>query len=132
MTLKSKTSKIVNGISYLLQGTVSLFLALGAVNNIIKTETAILNAAFFGYTVESLTPLAIILLISVALYLIPRTAILGAVLITGWFGGAIATHIIHRDSTLFFSMPVLFSMLTWGAIVIRNADARAIFLPRKS
>jgi hypothetical protein len=112
--------------SYILQGIVASFLFIGAVNNIVKTEEALLNSKALGYAESSLLPLAIVLLTGVVCYLVPRTCILGAVLLTAWFGGAVATHIIHGDAPLILVLPVLFAVLVWVAIGLRDQKVRAV------
>lgn len=64
-------------------------------------------------------PLAIgvVELASLALYLVPRTSVLGAVLLTGYLGGAIATHVRHGDS---FVVPLLVALMAWGGLYLRE------------
>lgn len=112
--------------SCVLQGIIALFLAIGAINNIMKTETAVSNSKVLGYAESSLVPLAIFLLISIVLYIIPRTSVLGAILLTAWFGGAIATHIIHGDSFAILLMPIFFSIAAWLVIWLRDTSLQLI------
>jgi hypothetical protein len=129
MTEKSGTmKKLIRALSYSLQGISVLFLGLGAINNLLRTEVALANAQVFGYSENTLSPLAWLLLVCLVLYLIPRTAILGAILITAWLGGAIATHTIHADTLLFFVLPILFAVMVWTALLLRSSAARSIFL----
>jgi hypothetical protein len=75
-------------------------------------------------------PLAVILLACIALYLVPRTAVLGAVLLTGYLGGAIAIHARIGDPlpshTLF---PIYVAILLWGGLYLRDARVRAAVGP---
>jgi len=59
--------------------------------------------------------------------IIPRTSILGLVLISGWIGGAVATHIIHHDNIGQITFPIVYAVIAWGAIWLRNEQLRAIF-----
>lgn len=124
---KSKTSQLRIWISFLIQAVIVLLLAIGALSNIFKTKTAVTNAKMLGYEEATLLPLAVFLLACLILYLIPRTAIVGALLLTAWFGGASATHIIHGDSFPVLLLPVIFCMLVWIAIGIRNRKVQSIF-----
>ena len=65
---------------------------------------------------------AIDLLASTLLYLVPHTSILGAVLLTGYLGGAVATHVRVSDSNFVF--PVIFGALLWGGLWLRDGRVR--------
>ncbi|HMB62967.1 MAG TPA: DoxX family protein [Eudoraea sp.] len=106
--------------SYILQGLIVLLFLFGAVSNILQTEMAVKGATDLGYSSDSVLYMGLILLISTLLYLIPKTAIFGAVLLTGWLGGAVATHIMHKDPLFNMIFPVVFGILIWLCIWLRN------------
>ena len=85
-----------------------------------------------GYPVSVLDALGVALLVSTLLYLVPRTAVLGAVLLTGYLGGAIATH-VRVEHPLFSHtlFPVYFALLLWGGLWLRDLRVRAL-LPLRS
>ncbi len=114
--------------SYILQGIVAAMLLMGAANNILQTEMAVTGAVDMGYPKSSVLYLGIVLLISTLLYLYPKTNILGAILLTGWLGGAVATHIIHKDALGMVLMPVIFGVVLWLALWLRD-NRYAILLP---
>lgn len=124
--MENEISKVRLWSSYILQGIVALFLFIGAVTNIVKTETALTNANDLGYSENSLLPLAIVLLSGVIFYVIPKTSILGAVILTAWFGGAVATHIIHGDTPAILLSPILFAVLVWVAIGLRDKKVELV------
>ncbi len=126
-----KISKTRLWSSYILQGIVAFFLFIGAVNNLIKTETALENAAALGYPESALVPMAIALIIGLCCYVIPKTSVLGALILTGWFGGAVATHIIHGDSFVILLTPILFAILVWLAIGLRDKNVQAVLFLNK-
>ncbi len=75
-----------------------------------------------GYPDDTARPLGLVLLVSVVLYLVPRTAALGAVLITAYLGGAIATHVRVEDPLFSHTLfPVYFAALVWGGLYLRDA-----------
>ena len=80
-----------------------------------------------GFSVSQAPALGAIMLACAALYAIPRTAILGAILITGFFGGAICTH-FRMGETL--SVPVLLALvlgvMTWGGVYLRDHRLREL------
>ncbi|MHB8873303.1 MAG: DoxX family protein [Myxococcaceae bacterium] len=82
----------------------------------------------FGFTENTLLALGLVELACVVLYAIPRTAVLGAILMTGYLGGAIATHV--RVSEAFIG-PLLFGVLAWGGLFLRDERLRAL-LPLRS
>ena len=75
--------------------------------------------------------IGLVLLVCTILYLIPRTAILGAILLTGYLGGAVATHV--RVSAGWFNIlfPVVFGCIVWGGLWLRDAEV-ARLLPVRS
>jgi hypothetical protein len=75
----------------------------------------------------SLSPvLATIELVCVAAYVIPRTSILGAILLTGYFGGAVAIHLRVRDPLFDTLFPIIIGLMVWGGLYLRNAKVRAL------
>ncbi|MCB1022742.1 MAG: DoxX family protein, partial [Acidobacteria bacterium] len=95
--MSKEISKVSLWTSYILQGLVVLMLLMGAAMNLLQTEMAVTGAKEMGYPESSVLYLGIVLLVSTILYAIPKTSFIGAILITGWLGGAVATHVIHRD-----------------------------------
>jgi len=85
-----------------------------------------------GWPDHALPTIGVIALLCTALYLIPRTALLGAVLLTGYFGGAIASH-VRVDSPLFSHtlFPTYIAALFWIGLFLRDNRVRALFATRK-
>lgn len=80
-----------------------------------------------GYRPSLAPALGVLLLASLALYLLPRTAVLGAIVLTGYLGGAVATH-VRVDNPLFSHtlFPVYVAALLWGGLYLRDARLRAL------
>lgn len=76
-----------------------------------------------GYPERSMTGIGVVELFCVALYLVPRTAVLGAVLLTGYMGGAVATHVRIGDPVL---IPIALGVMIWGGLFLRDARLRAL------
>ena len=117
-------------ISYILQGLIVLMFLMGAVFNLLQTEQAVEGATQLGYPKSSVPILGIILLISTVLYILPKTSGLGAILLTGWLGGAVATHVINEDPVFNTLFPILFGLLMWLALWLRQSQS-ATFLKIK-
>jgi hypothetical protein len=81
----------------------------------------------FGYSEALLTPIGFVELLCVVVYLIPRTSVLGAILMTGYFGGAVATHVRVSDA---FVIPLVLGVFAWAGLFLRDARLREL-LPFK-
>ncbi|MBP0904239.1 DoxX family protein [Mariniflexile gromovii] len=121
-----KKSKAIVWISYILQGIIVLMFLMGAFMNLSQNEEAIKGAIAMGYPRETMLYLGIVQLIAIILYAIPRTVTIGAILITGWLGGAVATHVIHKDPIFNLFFPVIFGIVVWGSIWLRNNKLKAL------
>lgn len=83
----------------------------------------------FGYPQSTLLPIAVVELISVVLYVVPQTSVLGAVLVTGYLGGAVATHVRVVDA---FLPPLLLGIVAWAGLYLREPRLRALLPLRRS
>lgn len=82
----------------------------------------------FGYPASTLVALGVVELLCVVLYAISQTAVLGAILMTGYLGGAIATHVRVADA---FLPPLLLGIFAWGGLFFRDERLRALLPFRK-
>tara|TARA_R110001592_G_scaffold358314_1_gene662985 strand:- start:3396 stop:3779 length:384 start_codon:yes stop_codon:yes gene_type:complete len=126
METDKKVSKGILYTSYILQGIVVLLFLMGAANNVLQTEMAVEGAVEFGYPKDAVLYMGLILLVSTILYAIPKTTFIGALLLTAWLGGAVATHLIHNDPMTNIFTPVVFGIIVWVAIWLRNEKLRAL------
>jgi hypothetical protein len=76
-----------------------------------------------GYQESALLPLALLELTCMILYVVPRTRVLGAVLLTGYLGGAVATHVRVGDP---FLVPLVLGILVWVGLYLRDPRVRAL------
>ena len=111
-------------------GIISVLLAMDAGVKVFLLGPAVEGTAQLGFPPHIVFPLGVIQLVSLALYLIPRTSILGAVLWTGYLGGAVATH-VRLDNPLFTHTlsPIYVAILLWGGLWLRDRRMRNIFTP---
>jgi hypothetical protein len=84
--------------------------------------------AAMGWTAQTMFYIGIIEVACVVIYLFPRTAILGAILITGYLGGAVATHVRVGDA---FFIPVVLGIIAWLGLWLRDPRLR-VLLPLRS
>jgi DoxX-like family len=109
-----------------------LFLLVDAVGKLVKPAPVVEGTVQLGYPESVLLGLGIVLLTCTVLYVIPRTAIFGAILLTGYLGGAVATH-VRVGSPLFSHIlfPVYLAVLIWGGLYLRDERLRALIPLRR-
>lgn len=110
---------------------VVLFLLFDAITKIIQERHVIAASIELGYPPNSMVLIGALLLACTILYVIPRTAILGAILLTGYLGGAVATQVRVNHPLFERVFPVIFGVLAWGAIFVREPRLRALLPLRK-
>ena len=117
-------------IGRVLSGLAILFLAFDGVMKFFMDKLppeALEAGAALQWPIEKMPLVGTILLICLALYVIPRTAVLGAILLTGYLGGAIASHV--RVSNPLFShtlFPIYIAVLVWLGLYLRDARVKAV------
>jgi hypothetical protein len=110
----------------ILTGIVAALLALDTVFKFIQPKEVVEGSAQLGFSPEQVLVIGIIAAVCLVLYLIPRTAPLGAVLWTGYFGGAIVTHFRIGDPLLTHTLfPIYVAALIWGSLYLRDPRVRA-------
>ena len=105
-----------------------LLLAFSAAMKFARPPEVVEGFTRLGWPERLAVPLGVLELACAALYLVPRTAALGAILITGYLGGAIATHVRLGDP---FVMPVLLGVLIWLGLFLRDRRVRALIPIRR-
>lgn len=110
----------------IVSGLPALFLLVDAVMKLIKPAPVVEGTVQLGYSESVIVPLGIVLLVCTVLYLIPRTAILGAILLTGYLGGAVATHVRAGEGAFPILFPIFFGLLLWGGLWLRDERLRAL------
>jgi hypothetical protein len=116
----------------LIIGTLAiLFLLVDAVMKLFKPAIVVEATRQLGYPESTIVGIGIALLVSTVLYIIPRTAILGAILLTGYLGGAVATHVRVGAGLFSILFPVIIAAFVWGGIYLRDERLRAL-IPLRS
>jgi hypothetical protein len=99
-----------------------LFLAFDGIVKMLKLSGAVEGTVRLGYPDHLIVPIGIVELACVAAYVIPRTSIIGAILLTGYLGGATATQVRVEDPWAL--LPVLIGVLAWAAPWLRDPGLR--------
>jgi len=103
-----------------------LFLIFDAVTKLMKVGPVMQTFARLGYPQGLATVIGTILLVCVAIYAIPLTSILGAVLLTGYLGGAVDANLRAGDPLFETIFPILFGILVWAGVFLRDNRLRAL------
>ncbi len=116
------TGRIMSAVPVLL----TLF---AAVTKLIKAGPVMEGLVRTGFSERLVVPIGILELICVVVYVIPRTSVLGAILLTGLLGGATVTTLRIGDPT--FPMPVVLGMMAWGGLYLRDVRVRELIPLRR-
>lgn len=110
-----------------MSGLVVLFLAFDAAMKLVKARQVLETMPTLGWPASSAVPLGVILLSCTILYLIPQTSVLGAILLTGYLGGAVATQWrVGNPLFGFILFPTYLGILMWGGLYLRDVRIRAL------
>jgi hypothetical protein len=106
--------------SRIMGGLPALFLLVDGAMKLFKPPVVVEATTQLGYPESVIVGIGLVLLASTLLYLVPRTAVLGAVLLTGYLGGAVATHVRVLAVAFNIVFPVFMAALLWGALWLRD------------
>jgi len=115
-----ETSKTKRLISWILSGLIGLMLVgPSALGKFVEWEGKAQMLEHMGFTSELLMKIGVLEVILAVLYLIPRTSFLGAILLTGYLGGATVTHVRLGEP---FYMPIVIGVVMWVALGLRKPE----------
>jgi hypothetical protein len=123
------TSKGMLWTGRILTGLIVVWMLFGISYGFLKPQESLKAMRDMGYPESASMPITVALLVSTALYAIPRTSVFGAILLTGYLGGAIATHV--RLGQPIFVVPLLVAIVVWVGIYLREGRLRQV-LPWRS
>ncbi len=107
----------------ILSALMVMALLMSASMKLTMAKVAVDGLKKHGYPESTLVPIGITEVACVVVYVIPQTAVLGAILLTGYLGGATATHVIGGESVI---APVVIGMLVWLGLYLRDSRIRAL------
>jgi len=115
----------------IISGLVVVFLSVDASLKVLKNQLAVEGDARLGYPENTVVGIGILLLLCTLLYAIPRTSILGAILLTGYLGGAVATHVRVGNPLLgYVLLPVYIGVLAWSSLFLRDSRIRTFLFSK--
>jgi DoxX-like family len=110
---------------------IALFLLMDGIMKLFKPALVVEATVKLGYPESTIIPIGIVLVVSTVLYLVPRTSVLGAILLTGYLGGAVATHVRVAEGLFPVFFAVIFGVLVWLGLYLRDDRLRAL-IPLRS
>ncbi|MES3017977.1 MAG: DoxX family protein [Bacteroidota bacterium] len=124
--MSQKTIKITGWALTIILG---LLLTMSAFMKLTQNEEAVTQAAGLGFSASTYLLIGVVEIISLVLFIIPRTGVLGTLLLAAYLGGAIATHLQHQQPVM---MPVIVQMVLWITAVIRFPELRQRLITSKN
>ncbi len=104
----------------------ALFMILDGAMKIVKPPQVLEANVRLAFPISALSGIGIVLIVCTLIYLIPRTSILGATLLTGYLGGAVASNVRAGSSWFETLFPVLFAVLVWGGLGLRDRRLQSL------
>lgn len=120
-------------IGWVISILIALMLMVDGVMKIIQPVEVIDATTQLGYSVSSILTIGIILIVCTILYLYPKTSFLGAILLTGYLGGAVATHLRINNPVFSHQLfPVYLGIVVWLGAALRHPIIRQLLINSKS
>ena len=130
--LQTSVSKSTIWIGRIVSGLPALFLLVDGAMKLAKPAVVVEATTKLGYSESLIIPIGIVLIACTLLYLIPATSVLGAILLTGYLGGAVATHVRAAEGVFPIVFPIIFGALLWLGLHLHDTRLRALIPLRSS
>ena len=122
----SRVSKAATVAGWIIGGVPALMLVLDGAMKLVKPEPVVKATVELGYPESTIIGMGVAVLVSAVLYLIPATAVLGAILLTGYLGGAVASHVRAGHAPFNVAFPVIFGVVLWLGLYLRDRRLREL------
>ena len=109
-----------------LSGFVALFLLFDGVVKLVPPQAVIDISRQLGYSSDTIFGIGLLLIACLVVYLIPQTATLGALLLTAYLGGAVATHVRVGSPLFSILFPTVVAAMIWGGLLLRKPSLRVL------
>ncbi len=107
-----------------------LFFLMDGIMKIMRLPVSMQATQQLGYAAATVRPIGIALLVCTTLYAFPRTALLGAIILTGYLGGAVASTIRAGEPPFSATFPIIFACIVWAGLALRDPRLQALLLSR--
>ncbi|HKP68906.1 MAG TPA: DoxX family protein [Pyrinomonadaceae bacterium] len=115
----------------IIAGLIVAFFIFDAVSKLLQVEAVIKASAQLGLPASAAPVIGILLLVCTLIYVIPKTSVLGAILLTGYLGGAIAIHVRAENGAFPILFSFTFGVLVWVSLVLREPRLLKLILMRE-
>jgi hypothetical protein len=128
----ARTSRWPERVGWVLSGLVLVFFLIDAMGKLLQVPQVLSGSQDLGYPLDTVVPIGLLLLVGAVLYALPRSAVLGAIYLTAFLGGAVAAH-ARIGSPLFTHIlfGVYVAVLMWAGLVLRRPALLGILLGRR-
>lgn len=130
-TTPPRPSKALFWTGWVLSVLPAAMMSIGAVLDITKADFVVKELTKHGFPESSIVPLGAVTLTAILLYLIPQTSVLGAIVLTGYLGGAVSLHLSSGDPLGNVFAPVVFGTILWLGLVLRDPRVRSVLPIRR-
>lgn len=110
----------------IISGLPALFLLVDGAMKLVKPAPVVEATVKLGYPESTIVPIGVVLIVCTILYLIPKTSVLGAILLTAYLGGAVATHVRAGEPVFSIVFAIVFGVLLWLGLYLRNPTLRLL------
>jgi hypothetical protein len=128
--MQSKTQQFGSGVmlwtGWVVTILATLFMLMDGIMKLIKPPFVVEATVQLGYPKSMILVLGVVLTLSTILYVLPRTAVLGAIVLTGYLGGAVASQVRIEAAPFSIVFPILFGILVWLGLFLRDRRLRAL------
>lgn len=125
-TQSASVSKRTRWAGIIVSAVAVLFMIFDGATKVMKAKQVIEATARIGFPENTIVGIGSTLLICTALYVIPRTSVLGAILLTAYLGGATAANVRAGSPAFNTSFPIIFGILVWLGLFLRESRLRAL------
>ena len=116
-------------IGRILSGIAVAFLIFDAVGKLARVAPVLEGTVKMGYPEKTVVPIGVLLIVGVALYVIPKTSVLGAIYLAAYLGGAVASHYrLGNPLATHTLFPVYVAVFLWGGLALRNPRVLAVLV----
>lgn len=128
-THTASTGKATVWVGRFFSSFVGLFLVFDCVIKLLKLTPAVQATTQLGYSADLIVGIGVLELVCLAAYTLPRTQVLGAILLTGYLGGALASQVRAGSGIFSLVFPLMVGAMIWGGLLLRDRQLRTYMLP---
>jgi hypothetical protein len=110
----------------IISGLPALFLLVDGAMKLVKPAPVVEATVRLGYPESTIVPIGVVLIICTIIYLIPKTSVLGAILLTAYLGGAVATHVRAGEPLFSIIFAIVFGVMLWLGLYLRSPTLRLL------